>query len=254
MNTVFMEDMTWPEVMDAREGGYDTVVIPAASIEQHGHHLPLNTDEVLGRNAAGELARRIGRALVAPVIRPGLSGHHMAMAGTVTLRPETFALLVEDYVDSYRRHGFKTVILMASHGGNMAALDEISARLDAALPDMRIISAHEVPGLKELEEITLERGLSIGANGGHADDRETSEMMCLASFAVRADRLTPGFSERLTPELRARFFSEGVRALTEVGAVGDPSGANAGRGRWYIRHTAERLAADVNAKLKEKEG
>ncbi|MBT3375075.1 MAG: creatininase family protein [Lentisphaerae bacterium] len=254
MSNLLLEEMTWPEVRDALASGTDTVVIPVASIEQHGHHLAELTDVLLGVNAACELARRLEHALVAPAIRPGLSEHHMAMPGTLTLRPETFRMLVEDYVACYTQHGFRTIILMASHGGNIATLDRMADTLDAQYPSVRVIAAPEVPTNAELNTLTAELGLPEGVNGGHADDRETSEMLHLAPQHVRMDSARPGFTGRVTPEKRQEFFEKGVLAFSDVGPVGDPRGATATRGEWYIAHTAERLARDVMAKLERGNG
>ena len=76
MDTQKLEEMTWPEIRDALQNGMRTVVVCAASIEQHGPHLAERTDTTLGYAEAEALARRLGDALVAPVIRPGLSAHH----------------------------------------------------------------------------------------------------------------------------------------------------------------------------------
>ena len=126
MDTVLLEEMTWPEIRDALQNGMRTVVVCAASIEQHGPHLAERTDTTLGYAEAEALARRLGNALVAPVIRPGLSAHHMVLPGTVTLRPEVFRGVVEDYISSYVRHGFTTIVLISSHGGNFDALEEVA--------------------------------------------------------------------------------------------------------------------------------
>jgi len=249
MSTLLLEEMTWPEIRDALADGVNTVVVPVASIEQHGHHLAQLTDVVLGANVACELARRLGRALVAPAIRPGLSGHHMTMPGTLTLRPETFRMLVEDYVACYARHGFQTVILMASHGGNIGTLDRLAETLDSQYPDVRIIAAPEAPTNVELDAVTAELGLPQGTNGGHADDRETSEMLHLAPQHVRMNCARAGFTGRVTPEKRQEFFEKGVLAFSDVGPVGDPTRATAARGQWYIAHTVDRLARDVAQKL-----
>ena len=106
MKTYLLEEMTWPEIQAAMKNGCDTVVIYAASIEQHGPALPEMTDTILGYAAASDLAKRLGNALAAPLIRPGLSAHHMCFPGSITLRPETFRAVVEDYISAYVHHGF----------------------------------------------------------------------------------------------------------------------------------------------------
>ena len=132
---VQMEQMTWTEIRALLDKGVRTVIIPTGSMEQHGYHLSENTDSVLGEHIAAAVARALGDALVAPVLRPGLSEHHMAMAGTLTLRPETFRMLLEDYIDSYSRHGFNTIIIIAFHGGNVQPTAELLQPLRQRRPE-----------------------------------------------------------------------------------------------------------------------
>ena len=95
---VFIERMTWPDVEDAIKQGKRTAIVVAASSEQHGPHLPEATDALLGEELAGRLAHRLGNALVAPVIRPGCSDHHMAFAGSLTISAELLAAILDAYV------------------------------------------------------------------------------------------------------------------------------------------------------------
>lgn len=90
MDTLLLENMTWKEIDVAKKNGFDSVIIFAASVEQHGPALPEITDTVLGYAEAVDLAKRLGNTLVAPVIRPGLSKHHLGFPGSLTLRPEVF--------------------------------------------------------------------------------------------------------------------------------------------------------------------
>ena len=241
MTALLLENMTWPDVRAALDAGYTRVIIPVASTEQHGHHLPLCTDAVLGEAAAIRLAARLGKTLVAPVIRPGMSPHHMAMPGTLTLRPETFRMLIEDYIDCYTRHGFREIVLLSSHGGNVAPCAEIAAKH----PGVKAV--YDVPKPEELRALERVHSLASGVNGGHADERETSEMLALRPELVHMDRVRPGFTQPLTPELLTRFFHEGVQALTAVGCIGDAREACEERGEWYLSHTTGELIRQLDA-------
>jgi len=141
---ILLERLTWPEIQEALKEGYDTVVLFAGSIEQHGPHLPLCTDTVLGYELAERVARKMGKALVAPVIRPGLSEHHMAFKGTITLSRETFQSTVRDYVKSLARHGFKRLAITFSHGGNAGALNEILPQLANEFPEVEILAVTDI--------------------------------------------------------------------------------------------------------------
>src|SRR5919112_438192 len=92
--------------------GRSTVVVPFGAVEQHGPHLPLDTDAVLGDRLGPLLAERLG-ALCAPTMRIGCSQHHLAFAGTLSLRAETLRMVVHDLVDRLARHGFGRVVLLA---------------------------------------------------------------------------------------------------------------------------------------------
>jgi len=114
----YLPHMTRPEVEDLLTRS-DMVIIPVASLEQHGTHLPIGTDYLNGEERAKLIAQRTD-VLVAPILLPGQSPYHMGFAGTVTL-PST--LVQEVYVEaakSLMRHGFRRFLILNAHGGNNA--------------------------------------------------------------------------------------------------------------------------------------
>ena len=150
MTGYLLEEMTWTEIKEALGKGYRTVIICAASIEQHGPHLAELTDSAIGEASAVDLAKRLGDALVAPVIRPGLSSHHMELPGSLTLRPEVFIGIMEDYVAAYKAHGFEKIVLLSSHGGNFKILEEIAANLRFKYPELKIVTGLPLSKMLEL--------------------------------------------------------------------------------------------------------
>ena len=250
MNTYLLEEMTWPEISAAIKNGMRTVIIFTASTEQHGLHLAENTDTVLAYAEAAALAEKLGNALVAPVIRPGLSEHHMAMPGSITLRPEVFAGLVQDYIAAYVKHGFETIIVTSSHGGNFAALEQIVEAEQEKYPDKNIITACS---LKEMTITLLQAekmfGLPAGACGGHACDFETSVMLETAPQYVRMDKAEAGYVGPVNDEFLRKFFVSGVTAVSENGVLGDPVAANAERGRVYLEKLIDLMESAVRKKL-----
>ena len=146
LKSVLLEELSWREIGEAMEGGCRTVLVCAASNEQHGPHLAENTDYIFGLEMCRAVAEKMGDALVAPVIRPGLSQHHMRHPGSLTLRPETFRMLVEDYVDCYVRHGFERIVLLASHGTNFAPLAALAPELQKKIPPDKDRLRHEFGG------------------------------------------------------------------------------------------------------------
>src|SRR4030042_2453705 len=119
---VLMEKMSWVEIQEAIRKGKTTVIIVSGSIEQHGPHLPTGTDTYLGYEIAERAALKLGNALVAPVIRPALSEHHLGFPGSLTLKWKTYFAVLEDYSSSLARSEFTDLVLTSSHGGNTAVL------------------------------------------------------------------------------------------------------------------------------------
>lgn len=245
MRSLLLEELTWPEIRAALDSGMRTVIIYCSSIEQHGPQLVEATDAVLAYHEALELAGRLGNALAAPVIRPGLSAHHMHMPGTITLRPEVFRSLVEDYISAYVMHGFDTIILTSSHGGNFAALEQIAEEASARFPDIRIISGFSRKDIREvLDSIEAEEGLPLGAC-----DFETSVMRFFHEEYVRMDQARPGLTGIITEEIRAQFFREGVDSVSPIGVLGDPSRADPARGKKYFDALMDRQEEVIRRKL-----
>jgi creatinine amidohydrolase len=121
-----IERMTWPEV-EARIGaGVDAVLIPIGTTEQHGPHMPLDTDCVIARtlaSRAAELGEQEGVSiLVAPTLNVTLSWYHMQFPGSIRLQTTTFFQVFREVCDSLAQHGFENLVAVNGHGGNIAAL------------------------------------------------------------------------------------------------------------------------------------
>ena len=251
MDTLLLENMTWLEIKDALDNGFDTVVIFAASIEQHGPGLPEVTDTALGYLEAEDLARRLGHALAAPVIRPGLSAHHMGFPGSITLRPEVFRGIVEDYITAYIKHGFRKIVLCSSHGGNFKTLEDVAREQSEIHPETCIITGVSLDELDEsLIEMDRAEGLEPGTCGGHACDWETSLMLLINENYVRRDKLQRGYVGQLNGELLDKFFNEGVGSVSPIGVMGDPTGADKERGKRYFEYYQNLQAECIQKKLR----
>lgn len=122
----FLERLTWPEV-EARIGaGIDAVLLPIGTTEQHGHHMPLDTDCVIARELAAraaEAGEREGvQLVVAPTLNVTLSWYHMQFPGSMRLSTTTFLQVFREVCDSLAHHGLERLIAVNGHGGNIAAL------------------------------------------------------------------------------------------------------------------------------------
>ncbi|MAS45621.1 MAG: creatininase [Rhodobacteraceae bacterium] len=221
------------------------VVLPVASIEQHGPHLPVMTDTRLGAEVAHRAARIVQAArpiVVAPVVWAGLSEHHMPFGGTLTVSPATFRAVLSDLVTAILRHGFRKILISNSHGGNMlemqAAVDELAPRFPDAAFVATTYPAEAAAGLAAL--LDDQPGIQ------HACEGETSMMMAVEPDLVDASDLAALASEPGPKFLAAGAASYRWRPFahaTANGVAGNPARASADKGEAMLDVAAQAIAA-----------
>lgn len=122
----FLEKLTWEEVAERMREGVDAVLLPIGTTEQHGRHMPLDTDCLIARalcDRAADAAADAGlNVLIAPTLNVTLSWYHMQFPGSLRLRTDTFLRVFEEVCESLHHHGLDNVIAVNGHGGNVAAL------------------------------------------------------------------------------------------------------------------------------------
>ncbi len=203
-NSVFLEDLTWPEVQAAIANGKTTAIYYAGSTEQNGPHMALGKHNFIAHYVAGRTAEELGNALVYPILPYALTGDrtkktgHMKFPGTVTLSEATFAAVAREVALSAIAAGFKNVALMGDHGGGQDALKRVAAELDQEwgskgahvyyIPDPYYQSQEQV------RAYLIEHGL---VPGRHAGIHDTSEVMFLDGEQkwIRKDKLAAGDGE-----------------------------------------------------------
>ncbi len=253
-DTVLLEELSWPEVQKALESGIRTVVIVTASIEQHGPHLPTMTDTAIGYAVGERIARALGRALLAPVIRPGCSDHHLAFPGSLSIPQEVFIETVMAYVRSLAPHGFDTFLLLSSHGGNFGPLEVAAKRLreEFTPKDVRIIDFAGMQALTDTMRVMVDMAAALGApqdvGAIHAEVTETSIMMARHPALVAADRLEQGRMGHIDTE---ELFRRGLRAVTPNGILGDARQASPQIGEAVLEKLADHVVAFVRQRLRE---
>jgi creatinine amidohydrolase len=214
---------TWRQV-DAT-AGEGLLALPLGSLEQHGPHLPLDTDTRIAEAVARGLAARRPDVAVAPPVAYGASGEHAAFPGTLLIGHEPLAAMLVELVRS-ARGSFRGVVFVNAHGGNEATLGEV-ARRGAAEGDDVLVWRAAVPG-----------------GDAHAGRTETSLLLAIDGGAVRLELAEPGRTEPLDV-LLPRLRAEGVRPVASNGVLGDPTGASAEEGRALL----DALVADLTASL-----
>jgi creatinine amidohydrolase len=247
-----MEQMNWPEIKQAIASGFTTAVFAVGSTEQHGPHLPTMTDARIGDDLAVRVARKLGRALQARTIDLGVSEHHLAFPGTISLKPETLSLILRDTIDSLVRHGFKRIVIIPSHGGNFATVRQAIEAARKAHPEVEVTGFTDLLALTAfLEKTSARHGVSAGEAGAHSGENETSMMLALEGGLVAADRFAPGYIGPLGEAEMKVIFAKGMPALTANGVLGDPRTASAEKGEDYLDQWAEFVISKIGAKTSD---
>jgi creatinine amidohydrolase len=221
-----LADLSWPDLADRRP----LVLLPLGSCEQHGPHLPLDTDTAVACAVAGRAADRLRGeldVLVAPHQPYGASGEHEGFPGTVSVGHDALRLLVTEIGRSMLRWAGR-LLVVNGHGGNLVSL------------------AGAVTGLRhESRDVAWWPCLPPGSDA-HAGRTETSMMLRLRSSAVRRERAVAGPTDPVHL-LMDRLVAESVRGVSPSGVLGDPAGARASEGERLLDRMADRLAADIRA-------
>ena len=221
-DTVFLEELTWTEVRDAIQAGNTTVIIATGGTEQNGPHMVLGKHNFVVKHTAEQIARRLGDALVAPVVAYVPEGEldpptgHMRFSGTITLPNEYFMKLVEYAARSFRVHGFKDIVLIADSRCNNQGLKTVSAMLNKewANSDIRVhfVSDYNMGnGFREWLQSQGETEEDIGRHAGIG----TSQLMALDINLIRMDKRAKG-----TDFLPSGVMGDPTRASIRYGLKG----------------------------------
>ncbi len=215
-DSVFIEELTWLEVRDALRAGKRTAIIATGGMEMNGPYLATGKHNYILRATTEAIARKLGDALVAPIV-PFVPegtidppGGHMRYPGSISVRPETFRNLLVDIAASLRANGFEHILLLADSGGNVAGMKEAAAELTAkwANPELTLrvggkTTVHYVPEYYDYPGLTkwLETQGIRQVDEGHHDDYGISSLM------MTVDPNTVRMRQRIT---RKNFSINGV--------------------------------------------
>jgi len=189
---MLLEELSYVEV-EGYLSEKDIILIPIGSTEQHSPYGILGTDFITAEAVAREVGKRMD-LIVAPTISYGMSQHHMGFKGTITLSPETLISVVKDIVNSLLEHGFKKIIFINGHGGNInpvnTAFEQLKYQNKSGF--FHIISWFLLPEVQEIE-----KSLFGEENGYHATPSEISITKHLRPYAFKTKPVSPKKFEKV---------------------------------------------------------
>ncbi|MGM0509986.1 MAG: creatininase family protein [Thermoplasmatota archaeon] len=241
---IFWGEMTRWELKERAES-VDTALLPVGSLEQHGPHLPLDTDAYDAGYMLEKAVEKLSspKPPILPTIPYGVSHHHMYFPGTVTLRNETLEMMIIDIGRSIISSGFQKLFIYNAHGGNTDTINIAAKKLKKETGLFVLIDSGESmePGKKELVE---------SRNDVHAGEYETSTSMANRGELVK---------EKMIPEESSKFphetmefdheppfhFVWDTHELTDTGVLGDPGKASEEKGEELWERGISKLAERI---------
>lgn len=251
--------LSWPEVNEAAASG-KVALLPAATLEDHGLHLPVDTDVVIAEAVCRRAAELASEQLVLlPCVTYGYSPHHIDGPGTLTIRWDTFIDYVRQIANSLAYHGFYRILIVNAHGSNRPVLD-LAARLTIVEnPDVQcgMLSWWDLKSVKKVVA-----GFRESEWTGHACELETSIYLAVDAPRVDMSRarqdINPRMSEHFWSDLvdappagygTKVFLTDYWSTVGETGTWGDPTTATAEKGEAIIQAAGQEIA-EIIAELR----
>jgi creatinine amidohydrolase len=219
LNSVWIEELTWIEVRDAMAAGKTTAIVPTGGIEQNGPYVALGKHNYVLEGACEGIAREHGDALCTPIIKLVPEGgfepktSHMRYPGTLTVRDETFQMMLEDVGHSLYVHGFEHIIYIGDSGGNQAGMAAAAAALNERWGETR---AHHIAGYYDNAGVMArmnELGVEEGSSDGYHDT------YWLTAMQMTVDPSTVRYDERVAAG-KATINGVSIAPMEETVALG----------------------------------
>jgi creatinine amidohydrolase/Fe(II)-dependent formamide hydrolase-like protein len=192
LDSVFIEELTWMEVRDAIKAGKTTAVVATGGVEQNGPWLSTGKHNVVLRGVTEAIARKLGNALVAPIVAFVPEGDiepptlHMKYPGTISLREETYQALLTDICHSLKVNGFTDVVLIGDSGGNQSGMKAVAAALNARWAGKARV--HFIPQFYDyggLAKWIAAQGIRQADDGLHDDFVMSAQMAAVDPTTIR---------------------------------------------------------------------
>jgi creatinine amidohydrolase/Fe(II)-dependent formamide hydrolase-like protein len=245
-DALFMENLTWPELRDKLAAGATTVLVPIGGTEQNGPHMTLGKHNVRVRHLAGEIAQRLGNAVVAPVLAYVPEGSitppaaHMRFTGTLSIPEATFEAVLEATAQSLRQHGFRDIFFLGDHGGYQKNEVRAAAALNRqwahdSQARAYALTAYYDAAQKPFSAELRKKGFSDAQIGTHAALADTSLMLALDPAQVRS-----------------RLLGADARVSVADGVYGDPRAASAVLGRIGVQLVVDQSVSAIHEALAQR--
>ena len=247
------DELTWPEMREAIKE-QPVVMLPFGTVEDHGYHLPINTDNVIVEALCLETARCApGEMLVMPTMNYGFDDHHMDFPGTVTVGMQTLIMCVSDIALSVARHGFTHILIVIGHGSNYSIAELAARRVvleSGAICGAMCPNAAGDPTLAEPTFSDMRRSAPGGV--AHAGEYETAMMLYLRPDLVQMEKAVEERGQLKLeyfnwdyPEPSPLLWQDWWSRMSESGVCGDATVATAEFGEALFKTTVENFVEFV---------
>ena len=254
---MYWDQLTSPEIAELDKN--IPVILPIAAIEQHGAHLPLATDRMIGEHYCQQLNKKISKkVLILPTISVGCSEHHTDFAGSLSVQHSTFLNQMTDIANCVVKYGFKNLMVLNSHGGNQAIAGTFLEIFGYRNPACRVVVATwwkiALDQLKKLNE-------SGQGGAGHAGEFETSLMLLIAPKLVQLDKIGKKTNVPTFDWAEGDMLAGGqaglyrtMKAMTQFGVYGDANYGSKKKGKQITKiviKTLTKIVLDLYNSVKE---
>ena len=248
MIKIHYEEFTWPEIKKTSKE--KVIMLPVGTLEDHGFHLPLNTDVVIVETICKKAVESVeGEALLLPTQIHGFSPHHMDFPGPITIKGTTFLEYMLDIVRSLAHHGFRRILIVNGHGSNSTWLENV-ARLSIIETPNILCATVNWWAIPDVAQKVMEMRDSERGGTSHACELETSLMLAIRPDLVDMDKAVKDISyptSNYFPLWDFFYPSGSVRmmkywsTISETGVMGDPTKASAEKGEVWLNAATKGL-------------
>jgi len=236
IGSIWLEELTWLEVRDALAAGTTTIIIPTGGIEQNGPYLALGKHNYVLEESCEAIARKLGDALCAPILKLVPEGDidepsgHMLYPGTISMRQETYQAILTDIAESLETHGFRDIVFIGDSGGNQSGMEAVAKEMNAKWKDAR---AHFVPEYYKsyfdgFDLLKDDFGVEQTTDEGIHDD------IVITSLMLTGDPETVRYRQRLAAG-KASINGVSIADLPAIRSIGNA----------VLKYRAEKTAAAI---------